>query len=491
MKIQPYENFGYSDYQLMPFQFDRLNNERVILVNDVGEFYFLSYRELKALVDGNLSTDSLTFNQLLAKSFVYVDGCSYLLRAFSSKYRSRKSFLTGGPALHIFVLTLRCENSCEYCQVSRRSKDSIRCDMSEEKAKQAVMRMFESPAQNLTIEFQGGEPLLAFDLLKFIIEFSVQMNKSFNKNLQFVVASSLQNINKDMLLFFYDYGVQISTSLDGPEWLHNKNRPNSARNSYQQTLKGIDLARKYLGDECIAGMTTITRDSLQHATEIIEEYVAQGFHSIFLRPLNMYGFAVKKQNRVGYDIEEFNRFYTEALAYVLEVNRRGYHLDEVNAALALNNILTPYATGYVDMRSPCGDGTGVLIYNYNGKVYPSDESRMLLEMGDNSLCLGDVGDSYQSLMSSEPIIRILDSGVAEALPGCAECAYLPYCGANPIQNYSRYGDMVGHRAYNSFCQRQKFLFRYLFELMEDSETKSILLSWLAHNPDCQNEVVYE
>ncbi len=164
----------------------------------------------------------------------------------------------------------------------------------------------------------------------------------------------------------------------------------------------------------------------------------------------MYGFAVKKENKVSYTSEEFNRFYFEALAHIIDANKQGYHLDEVNAALALNNILTPRPMGYVDMRSPCGDGTGVLVYNYNGKVYPSDESRMLVEMGDDSLCLGKASDSYQSLMSSEPIRRILNAGVAEALPGCSDCAYLPYCGVNPVQNLSRSGDMIGHRSFSSF-----------------------------------------
>ena len=39
---------------------------------------------------------------------------------------------------------------------------------------------------------------------------------------------------------------------------------------------------------------------------------------------------------------------------------------------------------------PCGDGTGVLVYHYNSYVYPSDEARMLYDMGDNKFCLGSV-----------------------------------------------------------------------------------------------------
>ena len=38
---------------------------------------------------------------------------------------------------------------------------------------------------------------------------------------------------------------------------------------------------------------TTTKLSLGRVREIIDEYVAQGFRGIFLRPMSPYGFAVK------------------------------------------------------------------------------------------------------------------------------------------------------------------------------------------------------
>lgn len=481
MRVASPETFASQSYRLLPFRFERINDDRFLLINEVGEHCYLNCADLNDLVDGSLTTSGKTFQNLESKSFVYSEKNNFVLRAFSAKYRARKSFLFDGPALHIFVLTLRCENSCEYCQVTRRSPDAVKYDMPLSIAKQAVLRMFESPAENLTVEFQGGEPLLAYDVLKYIIELCIELNITEQKNLQFVVATSLQNIDMEMLEFFHLHNVHISTSVDGPQWLHQLNRPNSCSNSYEKTMHGLEMARSVLGHDRIAGMTTITRSSLTAIKTIIDEYVRLGFHSIFLRPLNMYGFAVKKENKVGYSSENFNKFYEQALKYIIEINQQGYRLDEVNAALALNNILTPQATGYVDMRSPCGDGTGVLVYNYNGKVYPSDESRMLVEMGDESLALGSVNESYQDLMSSSVLNTILHAGIAEALPGCSDCAYLPYCGANPIQNYSRYGDMIGHRTFSAFCAKQKFLYRYVFNLLQDKSNRTVFNSWLPHS----------
>ena len=481
MQIYAPDTFSAKSYRLLPFRFERMSQDQCLLINEVGEHCYLNNHELEMLVEGSLITNSETFRELHSKSFVYVEDSNYSLRTFSAKYKARKSFIFDGPALHIFVLTLRCENSCEYCQVTRRSPNAVKYDMPLHVAKQSVYRMLESPTKNLTVEFQGGEPLLAFEVLRYVVELSVELNESHKKNLQFVVATSLQNISEQMLEFFHHHNVHISTSLDGPQELHQQNRPNCDSNSYELTLKGLELSRKILGHDRIAGMTTITRSSLANPKSIIDEYVRLGFHSIFLRPLNMYGFAVKKENKVGYSSDDFNRFYEQALNYIVEINKQGFRLDEVNASLALNNILTPQATGYVDMRSPCGDGTGVLVYNYDGKVYPSDESRMLVEMGDNSLVLGSVYESYNNLISSHPLKTILQAGVAESLPGCSDCAYLPYCGANPVQNYSRYGDMIGHRTFSAFCQKQKFLYRYIFKLLEDSSNRSVFYTWLPNS----------
>ena len=101
---------------------------------------------------------------------------------------------------------------------------------------------------------------------------------------------------------------------------------------------------------------TTTQLSLQHPIEIIDEYVRQGFHSIFLRPISPYGFAVKSAKKTGYQLDEFLNFYKVGLEHILNINRSGYSLAEVYAKILLTKILTPYGTGFVDLQSPAGAG---------------------------------------------------------------------------------------------------------------------------------------
>ena len=67
--------------------------------------------------------------------------------------------------------------------------------------------------------------------------------------------------------------------------------------------------------------------------------------------------------------------------YILEKNRQGIFLKEMLSSVYLNKILNNIDSGYMDVRSPGGAAIGGIAYNYDGKVYASDERRMLGRMG--------------------------------------------------------------------------------------------------------------
>jgi His-Xaa-Ser system radical SAM maturase HxsB len=359
--------------------------------------------------------------------------------------------------------------------------------MSDETALAAVDRLFECPAPSLTVEFQGGEPLLAFDRIRRIVEVVTARNRRERRAIGFTITSTLHHATEEMLAFFREHDFQLSTSLDGPEWLHNANRPSRGGNSHSRTVDAIERARATLGVDKISALTTLTRRSLDHPEAIIDEYVRLGFRSVFLRPLSPYGFAVRAERKIGYVDDDFIRFYRRALTYILELNRAGTVIDEAYTALLLTHILTPFPTHYVDLRSPAGAGLGALVYNYDSSVYASDEGRMLAEMGDTTFRLGSVRESYADLIGSTAMSLLLASGVAEALPGCSDCAFLPYCGVDPVYTLSRQGDPVGHRATDGHCRKQTGLFHILFGYLAqaDPEVMSIFLRWAS--PDIPSD----
>ena len=153
---------------------------------------------------------------------------------------------------------------------------------------------------------------------------------------------------------------------------------------------------------------------------------------------------------------------------------------ESYAQILLRKMLTPNPVGYVDLQSPAGAAVGVLVYNYDGDVYASDESRMLAEMGDRSFRLGNLAtDSYENVMTGPRVRALVENSCLETMPGCSECAFAPYCGADPIFNWATQSDIVGHRPTSEFCRRQMGLFTYLFDLLREGDafTRRLFLAW--------------
>jgi His-Xaa-Ser system radical SAM maturase HxsB len=482
-KFQGTEQFGEppSTYSLLPFRFSRLDPKREVLVNDAGEYLLTPVGTAHQLVRRKIDTGSELYRSLRSRHFVFDDLSSPLLDVLATKYRTKRSFLDGFTKLHIFVTTLRCEHSCLYCQVSRQTPDRRRYDMTPETADRALNLMFQSPAPAYTLEFQGGEPLLNFELIKYLVPRAKELAARTSKSLNIVITTNLALATDEILRFCRDEEIEISTSLDGPAFIHNANRPRPGGNSYDVTLEGIRRAREIVGTEHVAALMTTTRLSLQHPIEIIDEYVRLGFKSIFLRPISPYGFAVKTQARTGYEVEPFLKFYKTGLDYIIKLNRQGVDLAEVFAKILLIKMLTPFPTRFVDLQSPAGAGISVVVYNYDGDIYATDEARMLAEMGDTHFRLGNVRtNDFQSIFGGEKVRSFVESSIVESIPGCSDCAFQTYCGGDPVFHYATQQDLMGHRPTSQFCRRNMEIIRYLFSLLatEDSELYRIFFAWI-------------
>ncbi|WP_253073589.1 hypothetical protein [Sodalis ligni] len=89
-------------------------------------------------------------------------------------------------------------------------------------------------------------------------------------------------------------------------------------------------------------------------------------------------------------------FYEKCLDYIIQLNKDGQPFRESYASLIVKKLVTPWATGFVDLQSPCGAGFGVTLYNYDGNIYPSDESRMMAETGDRHFKMGNVQENTRA-----------------------------------------------------------------------------------------------
>ena len=473
-----------ANYKFYPFRFFRWNKNNTLLINDLGDWILLTNDDFEKLYKGILDINSSVGMDLQSKDFVTPKYTGSDLRRLANRYRTKKKYLFDSTALHMLVMTHRCNQKCLYCQASSHETQGSSLDMDLETAKKCIDVAFQSPSDYIKIEFQGGEPLLNKEVVFDTVTYAKEQNLFFNKSLEFVICTNLTTLDERIIEFLQNNGdVQISTSLDGPTEFHNKCRTYpSGRGSYHDFIKNLRTLRRKLPNSTLSALTTISKHTLYNMKDIIDEYQANQFTSIFLRPLNPFGFAYDQWKQLAYPIEEFIKEYEKALDYIIELNKKGYFLREEFACIFLYKILTPYSSGFVDIQSPSGLGIAGSIYEINGDVFLSDEARMLFRSTNNKkYCLGNVKTQSRAEIYSNPILRdILSESTIEALPGCAWCAFQPYCGTDPIKNFVHFGKDISHKFFDDNCKLYKAIMRKIFQILlsDDEQKKDILYSWI-------------
>jgi len=474
---------GYYSPRARAVEVRRIDETTSACLSPIGEVAFLSNEDLKRFRAEPAALSPETVRDLKSRHMLKSAGDTPGAdRLFASRLAAKRSTASAGPELHIIVPTLQCAHSCQYCQVSR-ALDAKGYSLTHAQVLAACDQIMRSGAKVLTVEFQGGDPLNRFDLVELAIEALAHHPERKGRPIRFVVASTLHQLTEDMCRYFAQYDVKLSTSVDGPNWLHNRNRPVPTRDSYERTVSGIKLAKALLGAESVSALMTTTRLSLQHPEAIVDEYVALGLNEIFLRPLSHYGFAKRNLQMLGYTTEQFVEFYRSALKRVFWWNERGIPVREVYASIILNKLVSSFDAGYVDLQSPNASGKAVLVYNYDGYIYPSDEARMLAESGDKSFRMGRIDAPMEELMASPAAERIRKSGGVESDADCSACSFKHYCAPSPVDAAAGGAGVVATRD-TEHCRRTTALFDQMLHLLamaraSNPSLNSLLQRWAA------------
>jgi len=471
---------------LLPFQYREVAG-RVVMTHRLGGHAILDPDDFIALLEARLPEDSPAKRQLRDQSF-FTTGTHRAERV--DQYAARKAFLRYGPTLHAFVLTERCNHGCQYCHSSVVGMERTETDMSPETAEKAVAIALSTTSPWLTIEFQGGEPMANWDVLTHIVETARRENPG--KELSFSLVTNFSLMTEERFQWLLDNRVQVCTSLDGPEDLHNGIRIWNGGNSHEATTRWIERFNQGYAEMGldptlyrVEALPTITRASLSRERDIVDEFVSRGCRAIFLRKLDPFGFAAKTRQKLGYSMDEFLAFYQRALDYILALNVAGTEVLERNAAIMLAKIIGGQEPNYLDLRTPGGAAIGQLAYHPDGGVYSSDEGRMVAAMGDDTFRIGDVStDSYRDILSSDTVRALVLASTNEAHPDCVQCAWQPFCGQQPEYNYKTQGSIFGRMRDSDWCRKHKGIFDILMArwIKATPEERDVLERWTTQRP---------
>lgn len=461
-------------YKLNYFNFKE-NENSYLITNDLGKYMFISKDDFADMVRKKKLNLDLSKN-LIEKGFIFEENEEVFATNQAMQLRKEKEYLFVSTTLHIFVVSKNCNFSCIYCQAGNLNQNN-NYKMSKETAKKAVDVALQSPNNYLAFEFQGGEPLTNFDVIKYIVEYSKSV--CGNKKIEYNLVSNLTLLTDEMIEFFVRNNVSICTSIDGNKDLQNINRPYINKDSYCETVKQIKkLQEKNIK---VNAIETTTKYSLKKYKEIVDEYINLGLESIFVRPLTKLGKADNNWKNVGYGSEEFIYFYKEILDYIIQKNKQGFFLSEGHSNIFLRKILLNEPVNYMELRSPCGGAIGQLAYYYDGNIYTCDEGRMLAEMGDDSFKLGNVYENtYKDLMQSDCTKTMCISSCIECLPYCNSCAYMPYCGTCPVINLAQDNNIFAQNPKEYRCKIYGGILDILFNYIENEpDIVDVFKTWIS------------
>ncbi len=430
---------------------------RHVLVSRAGSWEFVSPDEFAELQGVRIS-DPL-FKRLEHKGLILTGANAP--RVYES-YRRWTEGCYAGTSLHIVVTTKRCNLGCTYCHATAEAAPpAYALDLSPTIARHIVDFIFQSPAPDLNIEFQGGESLLNFDALRTVVIQAKDRNVVVGRNLRFQLVTNLTALTKEHCAFLREHEIGVATSIDGPPNLHDLQRPTtSGKSSFSGLLKGLELLR----DEglTLPGLLVVfTAASLPHWKEVIDFFVDLGLSQLnvnFVQPL---GRAGENWDAVGISSNEHLSTYTRMLDYVFECFRDGHFVRERFLTMALHKLLVGEDVGFLDFRNPCGLAIGQMAYGVDGAIYTCDEGRSTA-----GFKIGNVQThSYAEVIDSPQVHQLL----AQSLPTysvCEACAYKAYCVICPVLNKVRL-DRGERDPKDPNCAFSKTVFDYAFARIRD------------------------
>ncbi|MDD5575120.1 MAG: radical SAM protein, partial [Candidatus Omnitrophica bacterium] len=144
-------------WAVLPYNIERFK-DRYLISNLFGSWDILDRDEFTRLEGKGLQEQSTLFKRL-HKTGIVADENS--LKHLIEDYRNLHNHLFNDTSLHIAVVTTRCNMNCRYCQ----TKTDTPQDMTIEVASRLLKYVFDTQNPYANIEFQGGEPLLNWDVI--------------------------------------------------------------------------------------------------------------------------------------------------------------------------------------------------------------------------------------------------------------------------------------------------------------------------------------
>ena len=279
-----------------------------------------------------------------------------------------------------------------------------------------------------SIEFHGGEPLLNYEVMQYMIE----EIKSWETSAPIYMSTTTNAVllTKDKIEYLMDNLSELSVSLDGTKETHDRNRKFvSGVGSYDSIIENIEDLIKCKDKPCgLRVRMTVIPETAEYLYRDIEFLVNLGFTNIVPA------------------MDNFSEWSTEAVDRLYQETTRVY--DEIylkRDALMLGLI------DNISMRQPsvCLAGEKTMHISPDGEIYPCAYVMNEVKFKLGNAEVGILKDKVEELKKINE----------KKIEACSDCAWNFCCIANrcKLLNYAITGDYYKPAA--SSCMNEHLLLR--------------------------------
>lgn len=307
-------------------------------------------------------------------------------------------------------VTQNCNFKCRYCLFANSNeltRGHKRQDMDWETARKSVDFLYDhsKDAQQVSISFYGGEPLLNYSLIKKVVYYANE--KFFSKKVNYRMTTNGSILSDEIMEFFNNNNFEIAISLDGKEEIQNRHRlfNNTGEGTfsivYNNILKLKDKYPNYF-ESNVSFMPVFFAD--EDREEVFDFFLANGVANNKIISLEADLNGVDYINS-GVQGELLKDKYIDYLNSESESAYNDYY-DSKNQLPKLWH-----------HNGPCIPGIKRLFVSYNGVFYSCEK---ILEYDE--LSIGNIDDG----LYEEKIIEMLNIGLLTE-DKCKKCWAMRYC----------------------------------------------------------------
>lgn len=380
------------------------------------------------------------------------------------------------PKLAVMNLTEDCNLKCSYCYVG--AGEGQRELMKPETAFRVVDEFLAmNPEGSVNIMMHGGEPLLNYELVQKLAEYT----DPFRDKMQLSIQTNATLLTEERVRFLMEHDVSVGVSLDGPPELHNQTRPlQSGAGSFDQAMRGIRLLQEAGCD--VGVICVMTSKCAEHIDRVLDFFLENGIHKLSFSP-----FLEVARGKTDLDNIASPEQLFEAYQRIID-RMIAYNADKDEAEMLTDKLLLNWAKkiflnehDFMCTRAPCGCGRDLLGIGVNGDIYLCDDF-----INDPDFRIGSLDDGpiRRQLLTTELIETKCQRAMAD-LPRCRDCVWRSLCAG--ICYSGDYYSGAGGVEETPLCKFFQKLIPYLIQRFDQLPELPVLLG-AAPRPEPPREI---